>query len=201
MPDRTFLNHVNMVFPPGDRDAAYAFCELLGFNVQDTPPWISVGVEPSESDNWADNVLYAAEAIPAQVTFEKKLAQLVAGDPATCEALEHYKSVRRAHPQLAYHWGVHVPTHDDWQARVAHMQDAAANHPLLKGRVEVLVFEPETNPHSISTQSQAFVRTDVLAAEGFAFGLEIELQWTPVDDNGRSSAGATGYFPGPDELR
>lgn len=201
MTERTFLNHVNMVYPPGDRDAAFALFEILGFTVLDTPPWITVGVEPTEVDNWADNTLYAQEAVPAQLRFEELLTRLIESDPEVSDALAHYKEVRRNHPQLAYHWGVHVPTHEDWAQRVARVQDAAENHPLLKGRVEVLVFEPGKSPHAISTQSQAFVRTDVLAAEGFAFGLEIELQWTPVDENGRSNAAATGFFPDPERLR
>lgn len=200
MTDRTFLNHVEMVFPPGGLEAARAFFELLGFHVIDTPPWLTVGIEPAEAENWADNVLYAQEAIPAQQRFEDELARVIEGDPALAKTLDHYKKVRRAHPQLAYHWGVHIPTHEDWKARVSRIRDAAENHPLLKGRVEALVFEPGEHPDAISTQSQAFIRTDVLAAEGFTFGLEIELQYTPRDEKGNPNAEATGYFPPADEL-
>lgn len=200
MSERTFINHVEMVFPPGDREAARAFFEAMGFQVQDTPPWLTVAVEPAEAANWADNTLYAQEAIPAQMRFEKEFARIIDSDPELSEALDHYKSVRRAHPQVSYHWGVHIPTYEEWQKRVAQVQEAAEHNPLLKDRVEVLVFEAGKNPAAISTQAQAFVRTDVLAAEGFTFGLEIELQWTPVDENGNSNAEATGYFPPPEEL-
>lgn len=200
MSDRPFVNHVNMVFPEGGKEAAHAFFELLGFKVLDTPPWLTVAVDPEESENWADNTLYAQEALPAQLKFEKRLQALIDSDSELTAELEHYKEVRRAHPQLAYHWGVHIPTHSDWQERVSRVQEAALTHPLLAGRIEVMVFEPGKNPHAISTQSQAFVRTDVLAAEGFTFGLEIELQWTPQTEDGKSNAGATGYFPSKEEL-
>lgn len=200
MADKTFLNHVEMVFPPGDQEAARAFFEILGFSVLDTPPWLTVGVEPTEAANWADNVLYAQQAIPAQQRFEDELARVIESDAALAEALNHYKAVRRAHPQLAYHWGVHIPTHEDWAERVARVQEAARSHPLLKDRIEVIVFEPGSSETAISTQSQAFVRTDVLAAEGFTFGLEIELQWTPRDEKGNPNAQATGYFPPAAEL-
>lgn len=200
MAGRTFINHVEMVYPPGGAEAAQAFFELLGFSVQATPPWLTVGVEPTEADNWADNVLYAQPAVPAQQKFEDEFARAIESDTALREALARYKEVRHAHPQIAYHWGVHIPTYEDWQERVARIQDASVNHPLLKGRVEAIVFEAGKNPAAISTQAQAFIRTDVLAAEGFPFGLEIELQYTPLDENGRSNAQATGYFPPVDEL-
>lgn len=195
MAGRTFLNHVEMVYRPGDEEAAREFFELLGFAVQFTPPWLTVGVEPTEADNWADNVLYAQPAIPAQEKFEAELARVIESDERLAAALNRYKEVRRNHPQVCYHWGVHIPTHEDWEQRVARVQEAAKSHPLLKGRVEVMVFEAGKNPHAISTQSQAFVRTDVLVAEGYPFGLEIELQYTPLDENGKSNAQATGFFP------
>lgn len=195
-----FVNHVNMVYPPGQREAAHAFFETLGFRVLDTPPWLTVAVDPEETENWADNTLYAQEAVPAQKRFEERLARLIESDSELKADLERYKEVRRAHPQLAYHWGIHVPTYADWERRVAAIQEAARTHPLLQDRVEAIVFEPGKNPAAISTQAQAFIRTDVLAAEGFFFGLEIELQWTPLGDNGKPAASATGYFPPEEEL-
>lgn len=200
MSDRAFLNHVEMVYAPGGRETARAFFELLGFTVRDTGHWLTIAVEPSEAANWADNTLYAQEATPAQLRFEDEFAKAIESNSALSEALDHYKDVRRAHPQLHFHWGIHLPSHEDWEARVARVREAAESHPVLKGHVEALVFEPEKNPHAISPQSQAFIRTDVLAAEGFPFGLEIELQWTPVDEDGNLPTTSVGYFPSEDEL-
>ncbi|MDP9318833.1 MAG: hypothetical protein M3O94_07135, partial [Actinomycetota bacterium] len=65
MAERPLLNHVEMVYQPGDRDAARAFFETLGFGVSDLPggPWLVITVDP-EAGLSTDNVMYANEPTP-----------------------------------------------------------------------------------------------------------------------------------------
>lgn len=194
-----FLNHVEMAYKPGQREAARAFFQTLGFHVIDTGAFLTIYVDPGDLSNWADNILYASEAIPAQQTVEEELLKAVETTPSLAAALEHYKNVRHAHPQFTFHFGFSIPTHDEWESRVARVKEAAASHELLAGHLDVMVFE-EDSKDAISNQSQCFVRADFLVAEGYPFGLEMELQFTPLGADGKPNATQTGYYPTVDEL-
>lgn len=177
------INHVEMAFRAGERDHARAVFEVLGFTVQEYGPWLIIAVDP-ETSNGVDNTIYCNEVIPAQQKFEDALATALRSDPDLAGALDHYKSVRSAHPQYTFHWGVSLPSYEDWQERVERVREAGRSHPLLEGRIDVVgVFEPG-HPDSVTAQSQAFVVTDVLGSGPFPLGLQVELQWTPVHDNG-----------------
>lgn len=173
------LNHAEMVYLPGEREAARAFWELLGFDVSEFGPWLAVTPDPEVGPD-PSNQMFCNEATPAQQTFENALAKLRTADADTTNALEHYLEVRRAHPQYSFHFGGTVPTHEFWSDRVDRVRKAKLDHPLLAGRVDVKTLEPG-EPGAIGGLSQAFFHTDVLAAGTFALGLVFELQWWPPD--------------------
>jgi hypothetical protein len=179
---RPFINHVEMIFRPGEREAARAYFELLGFGVSDFGPWLVVAVDPDEG-NGIDNVMYASEPIPAQQKAEDALEAAIAGNPETLAALEHYRTVRVAHPHYNFHFGASVRSHEDWIERTERAQDAARSHPLLKGRIDVSAFNPG-DPGSVGPQFQTFVLTDILSTGTLQTGLIFELQWTPRSANG-----------------
>src|SRR5438874_5921109 len=63
--ERPLLNHSEMVYRPGDRDAARAFFDAMGFAVSEIPdfPWLVITVDP-EAGWGVDNVMYANESTP-----------------------------------------------------------------------------------------------------------------------------------------
>jgi hypothetical protein len=176
------LNHVEMIYRRGETEHAQAFFETLGFTVTQWEAWLFVNVSPD--GNGIDNVMYANQPTPAQQNFNDAFDAAVANDPRLAETLARSHAVAREWPYYNFHFGASIPTHEDWQERVDRLQDASKNHPLLKGRIEVVVKEP-TTPRALTAQSQCFVFTDILAAGGpFAQGLQFELQWTPTPPSG-----------------
>jgi hypothetical protein len=176
------INHVEMIYRPGEREAARALFECMDFAVSDFGPWLVVSVDP-DSANGIDNVMYASEPVPAQQRFEDELEKALAADEKVRAALAHYRDVRVAHPHYNFHFGASVPTLENWKERVAKVEDAIATDPLLKGRVTFSVFNPG-DPGAVGTAYQAFVLTDILATGTLQTGLIFELQWTPTNAAG-----------------
>ena len=183
MGDRPIINHSEMVYRPGDREAARALFETMGFRVEELPefPWLIIIID-AEAERGRDNVMYANESTPAQQNLEQALGTALAADPELAGRLERYRSIRRAHPQYVYHFGASVPTHDDWKERVDRLREASQSHPLLKGRIEMDVYEPGV-PGALGPLSQAFIHTDIIEWGPFQLGgLLFDLQWAPEID-------------------
>ncbi|MBF6619032.1 MAG: hypothetical protein ITG02_02235 [Patulibacter sp.] len=182
MSQHPFINHVEMIHKPGEREAARAFFELLGFEVKDFGPWLVVEPNP-ENSNGLDNVMYVSEPIPAQQKFEDALAKAIANDPDTVAALDHYNEVRGKHPHYNFHFGVALRTREEWDKRLESAQREIETNPLLKGRVKIAPFNPG-DFGSVGPQSQAFFLTDIVATGTLQTGLIFELQWTPRNEAG-----------------
>ncbi len=180
MGERPVLNHVEMVYRPGEREAARAFFETLGFAVSDHEhggPWLVIKVDP-EAGPGIDNMLYANEPTPAQQKFEEALDRALATDAPLAAGLDRYRSIRQAHPQYIFHFGASLPTREEWAERVERLREANRSHPLLAGRIDLDVREPGV-PGALGPLSQAFIHTDILATGPFALGLLFDLQWRP----------------------
>jgi hypothetical protein len=177
-----FINHVEMIFQPGEREAARTLFESLGFEVSDFGPWLVVSVEPATA-NGVDNVMYASEPVPAQQRFEDALAKAIANDPEATAALKHYRGVRVEHPQYNFHFGASMASYEDWEQRTAQVKETVENNPLLKGRVDVSVFNPG-DPGAVGAVHQTFVLTDILATGTLQTGVIFELQWYPRNADG-----------------
>lgn len=177
-----FINHVEMIFQPGERDAARALFESMGFGVGDHGPWLVVSIDPA-TGNGVDNVMYASEPVPAQQQFEEALAEALADSPAATAALEHYNGVRAKHPQYNFHFGASMGSQEEWAERTDRVKEAVENNALLKGRVEISVFTPG-DPGSVGNVYQAFVLTDILSTGTLQTGLIFELQFYPRNANG-----------------
>jgi hypothetical protein len=196
MTDRPLMiNHVEMVYRPGQVDFARAFFETLGFAVSEYGPWLIIMVDPV-TGNGLDNVMYCNEAVPAHQRFEEALERAIKSDSQLSAALDHYRDVRRAHPQYNFHFGVTLPSIEEWKARVERVQEASRSHPLLAGHLEVMVFD-EGHPDSVGPASQAFCYTDILASATLPMGLMFEIQYMPVPDSGDTFSEElwTGKFP------
>ena len=172
------LNHVELVYRPGERELTKRVFELLGCRTMDRGgPVLTAFIDPSSSD-FTNNCCYASEVTPEQLALEDALASAMNGDGAVASESRAYLDRLRREPQTAFHFGVRYPELADLEAAVERIRLAGESDPDLEGRVGVSgVFYPG-GPGSITdAMVQAFVHTDVVAAGLLAFGQHVELQW------------------------
>ncbi len=172
------LNHVEMVYRPGERALTGRVFELLGMRVLDRGgTWMTALVDPDVAD-FSNNACYASEVTPEQWELEQALAGVIAGDDAGVgHAARAYLDRLHSEPQRSFHFGIRFHSRDDFEATLDRVR-AADDEPELAGRVTLSgVFHPDEPGAAAPNMIQAFVRTDVVAAGLLAFGQHVELQW------------------------
>src|SRR5215468_7806037 len=81
------LNHVEMVYRPGERELAGRVFELLGLRVLDRGgTWFTALVDPAVAD-FSNNACYASEVTPEQWALEQSLATAIAHDDTGVDAV------------------------------------------------------------------------------------------------------------------
>jgi hypothetical protein len=192
------INHAELVYPKGGKEAARAALEVIGLGVIEVNQWLVAALHPPKF--MVDDILVVSEATPAQLRFAEALDSALESDARLAQAFDRYLARRSSHPQYMYHFGISIPTHEDWEACVERVEEAGRSHPLLAGKIEIASkFEPG-DPGAITPLSQAFVRTTALAAEMMQLGFQIELQWAPLDKNGDPDGMYTVYPPDPSTI-
>jgi hypothetical protein len=175
------LNHVELVYRPGERRLARELLEALGCRVIDPQvdpvppdlgpaagPYLIVFVEPSSRD-LIDNVIYASEVRPEQWRLEQRLCARLGGSPELQELQRTFRSL----PQAMTHIGMAFPSTSELEAALARLEASAA----LRGRVHLSPVYRPGEPGSVDDRVvQAFVFTDVLSTGLLAVGQSIELQ-------------------------
>jgi len=175
------LNHVEMVYRPGERELATRVFELLGLRVSDPGgPWMFARNDPAIGDV-ANNACYASEMTPEQWALEQALAGVLAADGDDSRGVGAaglgYLERLRGEPQRSFNFGIRIFDRDDFDATLDRIR-AAENESDLAGRVELIgVYHPDEPGAYAKGMIQAFVRTDVVAAGLLAFGQHVELQW------------------------
>jgi hypothetical protein len=172
------LNHVEMVYRPGERDLAARVFELLGMRVVDNGgEWLFALIDPSVGDA-SNNACYASQVTPEQWTLEQTLTSAMASsDSEVGTAAQAYADKVQAEPQHSFHFGIRYLERDDFDATLDRFRGAATD-PELAGRVALLgIYDPSEPGAYAPGMFQAFVRTDVVAGGLLALGQLIELQW------------------------
>lgn len=174
---RRRLNHVEMVYRPGERELAGRVFELLGLRVVDRGgTWFSALVDPAVAD-FSNNACYASEVTPEQWELEQSLAAALTSDDEVGVAGRGYLARLRDEPQRSFHFGIRFLERDDFDAALDRVR-TADDDPDLAGRVSLVrVFHPDEPGAAAPNMIQAFVHTDVVAAGVLAFGQHVELQW------------------------
>ena len=171
------LNHVELVYAPGERALAAQFFETLGCRVVDNGgAWLAAKIG-DESSDLRNNVLYASEVTPEQWRFEQALRRAAgAGELAAAEA--SYRALLAERPQLAPHFGIRYASPALWEQTIDRLR--ALGGGALTGRIEVSgVFTPgksRPGPDDTDVLMQAFVKTDLAATGLLTLGQHIELQ-------------------------
>ena len=175
------LNHLEMVYRPGERELATRVFELLGLRVLDNGgPWMFAHVDPAIGDV-RNNACYASEMTPEQYALEQALAALITANGDDSDSVGSvavdYLARLRAEPQRSFHFGINVHDREDFDATLDRIRAAEAD-PDLTGRVALIgVFHPDEPGALAPGMIQAFFRTDVVAAGLLTFGQHVELQW------------------------
>jgi hypothetical protein len=172
------LNHVEMVYRPGERALAGKVFELLGMRVLDRGgTWMTALVDPAVGD-FSNNACYASEVTPEQWALEQTLAAAIERDSSDVgSAARAYLDRLHSEPQRSFHFGIRFLSRDDFDATLDRVR-AAHDDAELAGRVTLArVFHPDDPGAAAPNMIQAFVRTDVVAAGVLAFGQHVELQW------------------------
>lgn len=176
---RRHLNHVEMVYRPGERRLAGRVFELLGLRVVDRGgTWFSALVDPTVAD-FSNNACYASEVTPEQWELEQSLAAAISSDDGGDVGLaaRGYLARLRSEPQRSFHFGIRFHARDEFAAALDRVR-LADDDTELGGRVSLVrVFHPDEPDAAAPNMIQAFVHTDVVAAGVLAFGQHVELQW------------------------
>ena len=172
------LNHVELVYRPGERALAAKVFELLGCRPSDTGgTYLTSFIEPAEGD-FCNNAVYASEVTPEQWRLECALSDALATPGPVAEAAQGYLDRFRDEPQRSTHFGIRVPDRERYDEIIAGLRDAGEHDPDLKGRVRVsAVFAPGDPGSLTDIMIQAFVHTDVVAAGLLTLGQHFELQY------------------------
>jgi hypothetical protein len=175
-----FLNHVEMVYRPGERELTGRALELLGCEVVDSGGhWLLAKIDRS-SPSTNNNVLYASEVPEEQWAFETALQERLASGDDLAAAYRAFQEFQVRRPQFATHFGIRLPSMDAWREAIARVEEC--DDPGLRGRLSLSgEFHPR-NPGAYSPDlAQAFVKTDIFAAGLVTLGQHIELQVVDED--------------------
>ncbi len=177
-PHVAVLNHVELVYRPGERALARRLFELLGAEVRDSGgPFLVMLLEPGQTD-FVSNVYYASEVNPTQWALEQELAKALGPGGVLHDAVTPYRERLAAAPQFSSHFGMRVPDGDAYEAMLERVRRAGEHDPELAGRVRVAgVFRPGDPGSLTDAMIQSFVQTDVVATGMLAFGQIIEVQY------------------------
>ncbi len=175
MAQRRLLNHVEMVYRPGERQLVEKVFRVLGCKVVDSGgTYLSIQVD-SDSDDAGNNVFYASEVTGEQWRFEQLLQQGLRGEGDLAAGYRGYDELLERTPQRATHFGIRLGSPQELDGTVERVQ--ALNDPELAGRLKVsAVFRPGEYGSLTDKLVQAFIKTDVCAAGLVSLGQHIELQ-------------------------
>lgn len=184
-PGARLLNHVELVYAPGERALARALLEALGLRVLDpqvdpTPPALGPAAGPylivyvdDGDDDLIDNVVYASEASAEQWALESALRARIDEDADLQARLDDHRAAYARLPQAMTHVGIAYASTEEVREAVGRL---AADPALADRTTRSAVFEPG-DPGSVDDRvTQAFVYTDVLAVGLLLGGQQFELQ-------------------------
>lgn len=169
------LNHLEMVYRPGERHLVTKLFTALGCTVIDTGgTHLGISVNPTEEFP-RNNALYASEVTPEQWALEQLLQKALEGGSALSAAYAGYEEKFRRHPQMTSHFGIRFPSFDAVEQVVSDLQDNLDAE--LRGRLQLKgIFRPGGPGSYSDSVMQAFIKTDIAASGLITFGQHIELQ-------------------------
>jgi hypothetical protein len=199
--DRTAtLGHLALYYLPGDMAPARRLFERLGCTLVENGPdpgndgFCTVLLD-EPTGNYADNLLFLAQASPAQVAVEEAVrAGWTDGDASPFTA---FRELRGRAPEIASHIGIRYGSLDALEDALLGIEADAGDGGPLHGRVELTRYrarrglDPAVDARMDASRAftgdepeafadhwvQCFVTTDLCAYGIVAFGQTIELDF------------------------
>jgi hypothetical protein len=172
------LNHVELVYRPGERALAARLFELLGCRVMDRGGTFFSAFIDADTTDFLNNALYASEVTPEQWALDQALIEQLDGDDDVGTTGRAYLDRLAREPQRSFHFGIRYPDLESLEAALENIEAAGRDDPELAGRVCVSgVFRPGDPNAYTDVMVQAFVKTDVVSAGLLALSQHVELQW------------------------
>ncbi len=171
----TMLNHVEMLYHPGERELAATFLRTLGCVVDTTahPTYAFAFINPEDRDI-VNNVLYLSEIRPEQLALEHALREALRADTTLAESLEGYREKRRTRPHGIPHFGIRYPSFAALEEVIARIESLEGN---LRERIDgPIVLRPGDGQSMTDDLMQAFIATDIAFSGLGTLGQAIELQ-------------------------
>lgn len=169
------LNHVEMLYQPGERRLAIKALEALGCKVAGGDRPTMTAHVALDGEDAVNNVLYASEVAPEQWALEQAFKRATQSNTDLAKAYAVYQDRYRNRPHGIAHFGIRYPSYAKLEAALAHLEKHLAAE--LRGRFSVThVYRPADADRRTDTLIQAFVATDIIASGLFVFGQLIELQ-------------------------
>ena len=174
-----FLNHMEGIYRPEDRDLAIELANALGLAVSElrftaaSRPLIAVHLNPGDPDP-TNNVLFLYDMPDVQRKVVDLMQDRIANDPELREAMDAYRTAAREMPPILPHFGIRYGSSAALQAAMDNLENGLS--PELKDRIsvfEVPAYEPIDGLPDIR---QVFVRTDVFSVGSAGFEQAMELQ-------------------------
>jgi len=184
-PGAHLLNHVELIYAPGERALVRSFLEALGLRVLDpqvdpVPPELGPAAGPylivylaEGDDDLIDNVVYASEASPEQWALESALRDRLSEDEQLRALHASHREACAKQPQAMTHVGLAYASTEAVKAAIERLSAT----PSLRDRITLSeVFEPG-DPGSVDDRvTQAFVYTDLVSVGLLLGGQQFELQ-------------------------
>lgn len=192
--DGQWLNHVEMVYAPGDRDLAAEVLSLLGCEVRDDGSrFLCVAVQPGTSSR-DDDFLCVSEMTAEQLELECALRRSI-DDGVTGSPARAFRERMRAAPQFAAHFGIRFAAVEGLEARAQAIAAARTRGRGLRDRLQLAAVFYPGDPGSFGDHLvQVFVWTDVIGSGLLAMGQQIELQWRDTRGGGQDPVRRPGWL-------
>jgi hypothetical protein len=202
MDHRATLGHLALSYLPGDMEPARHLFERLGCTLVENGPapgrdgFCSVLLDGA-TGNYADNLLFLAQASPAQLALEESARAAWRGEGADGSAFRTLRELRGRAPEVASHLGIRYATLDALEDVLLAIEADARDGGPLHGRVELTKYRArrgldadvdarmEASPAFTGDEPEAFadhwiqcfVTTDLFGYGLVALGQTIELDF------------------------
>lgn len=175
----SFLNHMEGIYRPGDRELAVELVEALGLVAaeiqftENSRPTLAVHPNPGDRDP-TNNVFFLYEMPERQKKVIDLMEQKIAADPELRDAVQDYRETAAKMPAVMPHFGLRYGSAAELQKVMDRLEHELS--PALKERVGVFEMPAYEPIDGLPDIRQVFVRTDVFSVGAAGFEQAIELQ-------------------------